>query len=183
MFLSRVCSSHSQRISRCVLHISPLHSLSLTLTFKVDKELVRLLFASTAITALSLTPFTVLLDNCDKTRNIQCIGDKFRGYLQQLHWGGRHGTIKKNFYIDVQKNPIPKECNGINLYNIYKYTHTRARANRYLVHTDVRTRLQLKRMLTPCNPPTTGYVHARTTQRSARRQVCGIAACSPARVA
>lgn len=86
-------------------------ALSLTLTFKVDKELVRLLFSSIAITALSLTPFTVLLDNCDKTRNIQCIGDKFRGYLQQLHWGGRHGTIKKNFYIDVKKNPISKECN------------------------------------------------------------------------
>lgn len=79
--------------------------------------------------------------------------------------------------IQYRKNVI-----GINLY-IYKYTHTRARANRYLVHTDVRTRLQLKRMLIPCNPPTTGYVHARTTQRSARRQVCGIAACSPARVA
>ena len=101
-------------------------TLSLTLTFKVDKELVRLLFASTAITALSLTPFTVLLDNCDKTRNIQCIGDKFRGYLQQLHWGGRHGTIKKNFYIDVKKNPIPKECNWN--YTIYINIHTHARA-------------------------------------------------------
>ena len=61
-----------------------------------------------AITSLSLTPFEVLLDNTDKTRPITGIGDKFRGYIHQLQWNGSHGKIKKDFYIDVKKNPFPK---------------------------------------------------------------------------
>ena len=50
----------------------------------------------------------MLLDNTDKTRPITGIGDKFRGYIHQLQWNGSHGKIKKDFYIDVKKNPFPK---------------------------------------------------------------------------